>query len=156
MISGVTLELGGITSDAARLSVTRDPSVFKANVKALVVAYNDFEEGLKILEDRRSTVPNFGGLLAGDNTVRTVRSELRNLLVSNSSSPGQTVLAFRDIGISLDRNGKMQLDESRFDKVAAGNFDEMVNMLTANQNNQSMFATAAGVWPATWSKSLTP
>lgn len=144
VISGVTLELGGITSDAARLSVTRDPSVFKANVKALVVAYNDFEEGLKILEDRRSTVPNFGGLLAGDNTVRTVRSELRNLLVSNSSSPGQTVLAFRDIGISLDRNGKMQLDESRFDKVAAGNFDEMVNMLTANQNNQSMFATAAG------------
>lgn len=144
VISGVTLDLLATTTTSARLTLTRDPSAIKANVKALVTAYNDFEEGLKILEDRASKVEQFGGALAGDSTIRTIRAELRNLLTSNSSSAGTTIQAFRDIGVSLDRNGKMQLDEARFDKAAAGNFDEVVTMLTANQENQSMFATAAG------------
>ena len=144
VISGVTLDLLATTTTSARLTLTRDPSAIKANVKALVTAYNDFEEGLKILEDRASKVEQFGGALAGDSTIRTIRAELRNLLTSNSSSAGTTIQAFRDIGVSLDRNGKMQLDETRFDKAAAGSFDEMVKMLTANQDNQSMFASAAG------------
>jgi len=144
VITGVTLDLLSSTSGSARLTLTRDPSAIKANVKSLVTAYNDFEEALKILEDRTSTVEEFGGALARDSTLRTVRSELRNLISATSSSAGTTIQAFRDIGISLDRNGKLQLAETSFDKAASGNFDEMVKMLTANQENQSMFSTAAG------------
>lgn len=156
VVSGVTLDLMAttvstvpgnppvVTTNTARLTLTRDPSAVKANVKAMVAAYNDFEDGLKILEDRSSKVEQYGGALAGENTVRTVRSALRNLITSDSSSAGTTIQALRDIGVSLDRNGKMQLDEAKFDKAASAKFDEMVKMLTANQDNQSLSAIAPG------------
>lgn len=154
VVDGVTFNLyapttsstvGGVTTyTPARIDLARDTSVITAKVEALVQAYNDFEENLKILGDRESEVEEFGGALANDSFLRSVRSQVRTLLTSESSSPGTVVKAVRDIGLSFDRAGVLQLDKTKLATRLENNFAEVAQMFTANASNQSVFSTAVG------------
>lgn len=145
-IPGVTLELAAVTSSPAQLSFSRDTQSTKDNIKSLVQAYNDFDQSLKILEDRKSEVETLGGSLAGDSLVRSIRSQMRNLMVSESSTPGTRLTAARDIGISFDRNGRLTLDESKLNTALAGNFEDISKFFSAGTNNKSLFSNqAAGI-----------
>lgn len=141
-IDGVTLELYTATTGAARLDFNRDTSGIKDQVRALVTAYKDFDETLKILGNRDSDVETFGGALAGDSLLQNVRNQVRNLLTSTSDTPGSTVVAARNVGLSFDRNGMLQLDETRLEAALQNNFDEVVQMFSAGTNNQSVYSTA--------------
>lgn len=139
-IPGVTLNLLTTTTAAARVDVGRDSQVAKDNIKSLVQAYNDFEQSLDILGDRSSEVETLGGSLAGDTLLRSVRAQVRNLIVSSSSTPGGSITAARDVGLSLDRKGRMTLDEAKLDTALASNLDNVTRMFTAGTNNKSLFS----------------
>ena len=142
VIDGVTLDLYTTTTGAARIDLNRDTAGIKDNIKGLVTAYNDFEETLKILGDRSSEVEDFGGVLAGESVLQTVRTQVRNLVTSTSSTPGTTIQAARDVGLSLDRFGKLTLDETKLDTALQNNFIEVSTMFSAGTNNQSIFSQA--------------
>jgi flagellar hook-associated protein 2 len=149
VIDGVTLELFAKTPvDAddkpvpARLDLNRDTASIKDNIKGLVAAYNDFETTLKILGDRASEVEEFGGVLAGDNLLQSVRNQVRGMITNNSSTPGTTIKAARDVGLSIDRYGKLTLDESKLDTALQDNFGEVSTMFSAGTNNQSIYSPA--------------
>lgn len=144
VIDGVTLELYAATNATARLDLNRDTAGIKENIQGLVTAYNDFEETLKILGDRSSEVEEFGGILAGESLLRSVRAQVRDLVTGTSSTPGNNVKAARDVGISIDRNGKLTLDESKLDTALQNNFAEVITMFSADTNNQSIFSTVSG------------
>ena len=38
--------------------------------------------------------------------------ELREMFMGDSSTPGTSLTAFRDLGLDIDRNGVMSLDET--------------------------------------------
>lgn len=143
VIPSVTLDLMATTASAARVNISREVQSTKDNVKALVSAYNDFEEALKILGDKKSEVEGVGGSLAGDRLLRTIRNEMRNLLVTNSSTASGTITAARDVGLSLDRTGRMVLNETRLDQALASNYTDVVRMFTAGTDNKSLFSPAA-------------
>jgi flagellar hook-associated protein 2 len=142
VIDGVTLDLFNTTTGAARLDLNRDTASIKGNIKGLVTAYNDFEETLKILGDRDSKVEEFGGALAGENLLQSVRTQVRNLVTSTSTTPGTTIQAARDVGLSLDRNGKLTLDETKLDTALQSHFGELSTMFSAGTNNQSIYSPA--------------
>jgi len=142
VIDGVTLELFANTTGAARLDLNRDTTAIKSNISGLVAAYNDFEDTLKILSDRSSEVEEFGGVLAGESLLRTIRNQVRDMLTRTSSTAGTTVQAARDVGLSIDRNGKLNLDESQLDAALQNNFSEVSTMFSAGTNNQSIYSTA--------------
>jgi flagellar hook-associated protein 2 len=145
-LEGVTFNLYATTTTAtpARVDLTRDTTALTAKIEALVKAYNDFEDNLKILGDRSSEVEEFGGALANDSFLRSVRSQVRSLLIAESSSPGTVVKAVRDVGLSFDRTGMLQLDKDKLAARLKDNFAEVAQMFTANANNQSVFSTASG------------
>jgi flagellar hook-associated protein 2 len=143
VIDGVTLELFANTTGAARLDLNRDTTAIKSNIAGLVAAYNDFEDTLKILSDRSSEVEEFGGVLAGESLLRTIRNQVRDMLTRTSSTAGTTVQAARDVGLSIDRNGKLNIDESQLDAALQNNFSEVSTMFSAGTNNQSKYSTAA-------------
>lgn len=146
VIDGVTLQLQTLTSGAARIDLSRDTQSAKTSISGLVSAYNDFNETLKILGDSGSKVENFGGSLAGDSLLRSIRNQVRNLLVGNSSTPSGDVTALRDVGISFDRNGKMTLDASKLDSTLASKFSDVAKMFSAGTSNKSLFSPSpAGV-----------
>ena len=140
VIDGVTLNLFTSTSGAARLDLSRNTATIKENISALVTAYNDFNNTLNILGDRKSEVDQYGGSLAGDNLLQTVKNQIRQLVTSDSSTAGSVVKAARNVGISIDRNGVMQLDQTRLDSALQDNFTEVVQMFTAGTSNKSVYS----------------
>ena len=142
VIEGVTLDLFASTTGAARLDLNRDTAGIKDNIKGLVTAYNDFEETLKILGDRASEVEDFGGALAGESLLQSVRNQVRALVTNTSTTPGTNIRAARDVGLSLDRFGKLNLDEAKLNTALQNNFTQVSTMFTAGTNNKSIFSPA--------------
>ena len=142
VLDGVTLELYTSTSGAARLDLNRDTAGIKENIQGLITAYNDFDETLKILGDRTSEVEEFGGVLAGESLLQSVRNQVRGMITGTSSTPGTTIKAARDVGLSIDRYGKLTLDEGKLDTALQDNFSEVSTMFSAGTNNQSIYSPA--------------
>jgi flagellar hook-associated protein 2 len=143
-ISGATLTLRAPSAVAATVVFERDISSFKDKVSDLVKKYNDMVSDFKILTGEKSDDPEdiYSGSLVGDSTVRTVLSQVRDVLFGSSSTPGGDVKALRDLGVSVDRTGVATFDEKVFDAKVSTNFDDIVLMFSANTNNQSSFGTA--------------
>ncbi len=145
--TSTTTTVNGVSTTTytpGRVDLTRDTSGITAKVEALVKAYNDFDENMKILADRNSEVEEFGGVLANDSFLRDVRSQVRTLLITESSAAGTVVKAARDVGLSFDRDGVLQFDKDKLAAQLKDNFAEVAQMFTANVSNQSTYSPAAG------------
>ena len=142
VIDGVTLDLYANTTGAARLDLNRDTAGIKDNIKGLVTAYNDFDESLKVLGDRSSEVEEFGGVLAGESLLESVRTQVRAMVTNNSSTPGTNIKAARDVGLSIDRYGKLSLNEGKLDTALQNNFGEVSTLFSAGTNNKSIYSPA--------------
>jgi flagellar hook-associated protein 2 len=153
-IPGLTLDLYAPTTGAARLDLNRQTAGIKDNVKAVVDAYNQFDESLKVLADKESEVEEFGGALAGDSIVNTIRNQVRAMISKDGKvypdddtaqpSLNPDIYAARHVGLSFDRTGKLTLDEARLDAALADRFDQVVTLFTANKDDQSIYSVAPG------------
>ena len=143
-IAGTTLELFTTTSGAANLDFTRDTTTVKANLKALVTAYNDANSMLSVVSDPKSTVETYGATLVGNSIVNSVRTQMRNMITTSSNTPSGNMTALRDIGITLTRTGELEIDQVKMDAALQNNYDQVVTMLTANKENQSALSTLNG------------
>lgn len=144
VIPGVTLELSGVSSGPATISLARDVGDIRSRVERLVEAYQDFAEVTDVLLDRDSDIEEFGGALAGDSLVNRIRAQVRGFITNMSSTAGDTIAAGRDVGLGFDRNGRIQLDTERLQSALESNFDEVVQMFSAGTNDQSVFSGTAG------------
>ncbi len=144
VISGVTLELYTATSGSARVDMNRDTSGIEEKLNALVTAYNDFMDNMKILADQNSDVETYGGAMAGDRFLTSIKSQVRQLVMGDSSTPGTTLKAARDVGIDIDREGKMSLNTDKLETALSGHFDDVVKLFSANTNNQSIYSPLPG------------
>lgn len=147
VLEGVSFELKTETTGTARIDLARDTSAITTKLKALVAAYNQFEDGAKALANRTpptDKTDTVTSALAGDSLLQTVRAQVRSLVTSNSSSAGSAIQAMRDVGISIDRDGQMALDETKLQTAVTKNYAQVVKMFTANLNDQSIYAVAPG------------
>ncbi len=142
VIPGVTLSLNATHSGGATTSVNvvSDQTTLKTKLQDLVTLYNDVKFALDELSNVDSEEEEVGGALAGDlATIRTVRDTIYQAVTQDSSTPSGNIKAMRDIGVSVDREGKLIFTESTYDTVAASNFDDISTMLSAGNNNQSRY-----------------
>jgi flagellar hook-associated protein 2 len=145
-IPGVTLDLYSPTTGNAMLNLDRDTSGVAGKVQALVTSYNDAISMLGVVSDPKSTVDTYGATLVGNSIVSTVRNQIRNLVVGPSDSPSGSITALRDIGVTIDQTGKLQIDSAKLNTTLQSNFDGVVKMLSNNQQDQTKFNPApAGV-----------
>jgi flagellar hook-associated protein 2 len=144
VIAGVSLELYTPTTGNARIDLNRDSSGIEEKLTALVTAYNDFMDNMKILGDTSSDVETYGGALAGDSFLSSIKAQVRNLVMGNSSTPGTSLKAARDVGIDIDRYGKMSLDTTKLESALKNNFADVVKVFSADTNNQSIYSPLPG------------
>ena len=140
-IAGTTLELFSTTNGAANLDFSRDSSSVKTKIQALVTAFNDANSMLTVVSDPKSTVAEYGASLIGNNIVSTVRSQMRAMITTDSTSPSGGLAAFRDLGLSINRSGTLELNAAKLDSAMLTKFDNVVTLLTSNQEKLS--ATSA-------------
>ena len=143
-IAGATLNLTATTTAnvPANLVFSRDTSSISTKLNALVTAYNDANTMLGVVSDPKSTVETYGATLVGNSIVGSVRSQMRQLISGNSSTPAGGLSALRDIGFSIDQKGVLSLDKTKLDNSLKNNFDNVVTLVTGNQENQSKFSLA--------------
>jgi flagellar hook-associated protein 2 len=145
VIPGVYIDLLSTNvGTPADIRITRNTSVIKENMQAVVKAYNDAISDFGILTGARSDDETdiYSGSLAGDSSVRRIKAQLRDLFTGNSSTPGGAINAFRDLGLDLDRTGVLSLDDKKLDAALSNQFDDVVTAFSANTNNQSEFGVA--------------
>ncbi len=127
--------------DSERLTVTQDKSQLKTNLQEIVSGYNDL--GTLIDELQSDEAVEAGLSLSGENSVlRTIQRRIYNAATTVSSIVSGSVDAIRDLGISVDRFGKLEFNEAKYDSITSSNWDDVVNMLTAGTSNQNLFSAA--------------
>ncbi len=117
-IQGVTLTLNSITSSANQVSTTRDNGTIKSAIKNFVSAYNSYQGKAGALTAFNGSNPSSNGVLLGDSTARSVSSQLNKAL--NTPVSGNSLSVLSDIGISLQTDGTLKIDnESKLDTALA-------------------------------------
>lgn len=152
VVTGVTFDLQATnTGSPASVQVTRDASGVKEKISGLVQAYNDMVSDFGILTGPKSEDEEdvFSGALNGDSTARAVLSQIRQIFFGESETKGSAIRSFRDLGISVDREGVLTLDESMLDNAISSNFEEVVQALaqrtTVVENGQTVAKRGLGV-----------
>lgn len=146
VISGVTLQLLAPTSGDAVLQFDRDTSALKTKLQNFIVAFNDVQTLISIGMNPKSEDPDFGGSLVGSSAARGIQSKLRELVFGTAvASQTDTVRGLRDLGIALQDDGSLTLDESVFEENGEAYFDEAVAMLSGRGLTNEFGASADGI-----------
>jgi len=145
LVPGVTLDLlKADVSQPISIMVAEDQAPLRAVVDELILAYNEFSDVLVELASIDSEASEYSGALASDySTVRLLRDRVRTALLADSSTPSGNMTALRDIGVQLDANGRLYLDEDTYETAVATQFDDVVVMLSAGTNDQSEYSVAS-------------
>ena len=145
VISGTTIDLNGVTSSAVRLNVTSDTSTLKTSLQDVVTVYNSLNSSLDNMGSvKDGSTDTLNGALAGDGSlISYIKNNIRTAVFNESSTKSGNVNALRDLGISIDRSGKMTFDETTYNSMVLNNFDDISKMLTAGTSNQSAYDTTA-------------
>lgn len=125
-IQGVTLELEEKTKEDSSVTVVveRNTLAIREGISGFVKAYNDLRKTIGELTSFNADTGAAGELL-GDGALRTVESRLRGVL---SGGVGQGELRMlSDIGITLQRDGTLKLDEEKMSGLVAANPQALAN-----------------------------
>lgn len=116
-IQGVTLDLVGISEDAAEpsvLNVTLDSETIGGHIKSFVEAYNSLQSTMKSLTSYNAESGS-AGLLLGDTTTRSVEAQLRRAM--NGVVEGGDFSMLSELGIELQLDGQLEIDNEKFDEL---------------------------------------
>jgi flagellar hook-associated protein 2 len=116
-IPGLNLTL--LKVGVSSVTVTEDDASLKTKIKALVTAFNSFGDFVGN-QTKLDTTGAGRPPLANDPLLRSVNRTLRNYLVSSHANSG-SIDHVSDLGLTLDRDGKLQVDEAALDAALANN-----------------------------------
>jgi flagellar hook-associated protein 2 len=112
LVEGVTLVLtGAAPGTVTTLSIAGDPSVLRGAAKSMVAAYNRARDAIDKATAYNADT-NIAAALNGDAMVRGTGRDLREAISS-------AVTDLDALGISIDDDGRLALDEAAFDKAIA-------------------------------------
>ncbi len=138
VLTGVTLSLNSVTTGAASVSVNQNNSEARANIVDFVAIYNEAQSQLKGM-----TNSSTGGELAGDSIFRSLTRSLRGIVLGTSSSATGSVSNLSDMGISISRTGELNVDDTKLDSALANSYSDIVQMFSANTDDQATTSTEA-------------
>ncbi|OUS11528.1 hypothetical protein A9Q89_08610 [Gammaproteobacteria bacterium 53_120_T64] len=130
VIDGVDLSLKSITTGTpVTVEVTRNRDAIKAAINGFIGAYNSY---IDTVDNLSAFDPETlqAGLLVGDATLRGITSSLQASLFNSLDGAGQfSTLA--SIGITTDKDGKLQLDSSELEEVLDTDFEAVSELFAA-------------------------
>ena len=137
VLTGVSLTLSTVTDGTANLSISQDNNEARANIVDFVAIYNEAQRQLKELSNSSAD-----GALAGDSIFRSLTSSLRSIVLGSSSSATSSISNLSDMGISVSRSGELDVDDGKLDNALANNYADVVQMFSANTDDQAASSDA--------------
>ena len=115
VIAGATLNLVGEDSDTTvTLKIERDLASIKSKIEDMVSAYNSIMDYINIQFTYDEDNDQVGGILFGDGTLSTIKSELINTVTRTITGASSGCNKLAHIGITLD---VVDTDEGEYNKL---------------------------------------
>lgn len=111
-IDGLTLTLSRTTTAPVEVKVSADDEAVKKAVQDFINAYNDISRFLA-KETAYDEATKKAGTLQGDRTAVGLMTQLRTL-VSQSSGASGVFATLSSVGVELQRDGTLKLNDTRF------------------------------------------
>ena len=122
-IQGVTLNLAELSiadgeTATSTVNVERDTLKQREAISGFVKAFNDLKGTIGKLTSFNGDSETAGELV-GDSTVRTIESRLRSVLTGGVA--GGELSTLNQLGITLQRDGTLEMDEDKISDLVANN-----------------------------------
>ncbi|MFG6665846.1 flagellar filament capping protein FliD [Halomonas sp. HNIBRBA4712] len=133
-IQGMTLTLTE-AGTSNTIKVEQDDEALRENVNTFVESFNQLKSTLNTLTRFDVETGQAGGLNA-DSTTRAVERELRQAITSGTMGDGFSVLS--DVGISLQTDGTLKVDDDKLDSVIATQPDALADFFAGSSEGGGM------------------
>lgn len=141
VIDGVTLSLQTASNVSQSLAVSSNTAQAKDALTNLVSVYNDVYEVFKSLRTNEAgSEDNLVGSLATDGPFRGILNQIRGMVTGVSSTASGDVDSFSALGISINREGYLEINDARMTEQLNTNFDDVVEALTGGTEGLSEFS----------------
>lgn len=141
LIPGVSLNLLTAGGAQTTLDIGQDNSGAASAVTDLVEAFNNFSSVMSELLAVANESSD-GGAFAGDPTIRKILTQARELFFAEGSTAGDNIKRMSDLGVTVDRNGVFQVNESQLTSAISDHYDEIKAFFTGGTNDQTRFSAA--------------
>jgi len=122
-IPGLTLNLQGEDDTTAlTLEVGRDNDEITGNIRSFVNAYNDVMGYINQQMKYNEATERTGGALFGDNTLKSIKSNLQNLVVESGLSA---------VGITTGNDNKLNIDADELEDALNTDFEGTVSLFNS-------------------------
>ncbi|WP_413559859.1 flagellar filament capping protein FliD [Bdellovibrio sp. HCB209] len=125
LIPGVTLDLKSASpGKTINMTVKENLEVISGKVKSFVDAYNEalgfIQKQHQMQGSGKDGNPKMGPL-GGDGLLRTIESSLRSAILNPVGGVQTPILRVSELGITFNRNGMLELNQDKFNKVLNAN-----------------------------------
>lgn len=131
-IQGVTLNLSKPTAPgvSTKITLARDTSNVKTAIEGFVKAYN---EANKAMKDATAVDLSTGkaAALVGDSTVRSLQTQLRNVLSSPVAGAPKGSALLSDAGLSFNKEGVLVIDDAKLTAAIADPAKDMSKLFSS-------------------------
>lgn len=136
-LAGVKLELKK-TGDAT-VTVSNAAEI-QPKLQAFVNAYNAVQDYM-LRQYKADSTGRPSGVLAGEQTLRTVQQQLRDVLGTDDAANGGALKSLSEIGLGRDSDGRLTLDTAALNEKLANSFDDVRSLLRGKTEGQTGVAT---------------
>ncbi len=137
ILSGVSISL--VDTGSASLSISADTDAVKEKILDLIDKVNTLISNID--EQTGYDENNEPKLLTSNSTVRTLPTMLIDLLSKKIDVNGDVTTLY-DLGLTINRDGTLEVNEETLDSVIANDFDDLKLFMTGDDdNNIDGFAT---------------
>jgi flagellar hook-associated protein 2 len=142
-IQGISLKLTELTKDTpVTLTVGRDAATVKASVASFVKAYNALNQTVSGLTAYNANTKS-AGALQGDSAANAILTRMRGELSKAAEGAG-TLRTLSDIGVSIQKDGSLKVDDAKLQTAIDKNFDSIGALFTATDGYATRLAALAG------------
>lgn len=137
LITGATINLYGVSASTGVVQIASNLEVVESRIRELVDTFNTVRTVFNTLRNPDADDP-LAGILSGDNSFRLIETRLRQMVTSVSTTPGDNLSYLSDIGVGMTRTGMLEINETRLTEALTSNYADVITMLAADTENQSM------------------
>lgn len=133
VITGVTLDLLKADSGTTiALKIDRDLDAILSKINAFVTSYNTVSSYIKAQTSYDESTQSTGGILFGDGTLSSVKSDLTTVLIQSVWGVSQNFATMGLVGVNVDTSGQISVNTDKLRGYLTTNFNDVRNLFAAN------------------------
>ena len=134
IVDGVSLKL--YATGSSTLTVENDTEDIVTELTTLVETYNTLVTEIDENDDYNDNEGTWG-TLAQSSTIRTLEQTLQDLITTTVDTNG-SITSLLDIGIEVNDDGTLTLDEDTLNEILSNSYDEVVDLLKGTDDEEGL------------------